>query len=88
MIGSAVSVLIAMTWGGIEFPWNSAHVLTPLVVGGIGMLSFFAYEKFFGGHTVGALWIRPFSSHVSAAGARPLLYESYDLCWVGYRSFR
>ena len=52
MIGSAVSVLIAMTWGGLQFPWDSAHVLTPLIIGGIGMLSFFAYERFCDGHTV------------------------------------
>nr|VWO94584.1 Beta-lactamase (EC [Ganoderma boninense] len=44
MAGSTVSILLAITWGGIQFPWSSAHVLVPLVVGAVGLLVFFAIE--------------------------------------------
>lgn len=36
MVGSTVSILLAITWRGIQFPWSSAHVLVPLIVGAVG----------------------------------------------------
>ncbi len=46
MSGSTVSILLAITWGGVQFPWSSAHVLVPLIVGAVGLLVFFAIEFF------------------------------------------
>ncbi|KAL7278356.1 hypothetical protein ACG7TL_008332 [Trametes sanguinea] len=46
MIGSTVSVLLAITWGGLQFPWSSVHVLVPLIIGGLGILIFFVLEMF------------------------------------------
>ena len=39
-----MSVLIAVTWGGLRFPWNSSHVLAPLIIGACGLVAFLAYE--------------------------------------------
>ena len=39
-----MSVLIAMTWGGVRFPWSSPHVLAPLIIGACGLVAFIAYE--------------------------------------------
>ena len=36
--------LIALTWGGIQNPWDSSHVLAPLVLGFILLAAFFVYE--------------------------------------------
>ena len=44
LVGSTVSFLLAMTWGGIRFPWSSSHVLAPLIIGAIGIIAFFAIE--------------------------------------------
>lgn len=34
----AISLLIiGLTWGGNEYPWASAHVLAPLIVGVVGV---------------------------------------------------
>ena len=44
IIAGTTLALIALTWGGIRFPWNSAHVLAPLIVGLVLILLFFAYE--------------------------------------------
>lgn len=52
IVGSTISLLIGMTWGGLRFRWDSAHVLVPLVIGGIGIVAFFVYEKVWSGHTV------------------------------------
>ncbi|KAI0706358.1 iron permease [Earliella scabrosa] len=46
MIGSTVSILLAITWGGLTFPWSSAHVLAPLTIGALGILIFFVLEMF------------------------------------------
>ncbi|KAI0654613.1 iron permease [Cubamyces menziesii] len=44
MIGSTISILLAITWGGLQFPWASGHVLAPLIIGAIGILTFFVLE--------------------------------------------
>ncbi|KAI0909569.1 major facilitator superfamily transporter [Ustulina deusta] len=53
--GSATSFLIAVSWGGSQFEWNSAHTLVPLIVGFVGLLTTVLYEK---------LWAKePFLRH-------------------------
>ncbi|KAI0788199.1 iron permease [Fomes fomentarius] len=46
MIGSTVSILLAITWGGLRFSWSSGHVLAPLIIGGLGITIFFILEMF------------------------------------------
>ena len=38
--------LTAVIWGGIQFPWNSAHVLSLLIIGFSLICLFFVYEFF------------------------------------------
>ncbi|KAI0759680.1 iron permease [Trametes elegans] len=42
--GSTVSILLAITWGGLRFPWSSPHVLAPLIIGALGIVAFFVVE--------------------------------------------
>ena len=44
---STTSCMIALTWGGIQFPWTSAHVLVPLILGLVGLALFLMYEALF-----------------------------------------
>ncbi|KAJ6511403.1 major facilitator superfamily domain-containing protein [Mycena vitilis] len=44
IIGSTAACSIALTWGGIEFSWNSANVLVPLILGVVGIGGFLLYE--------------------------------------------
>ncbi|KAI0833798.1 iron permease [Trametes gibbosa] len=44
IIAGTTLALVGLTWGGVHFPWSSAHVLVPLIIGGLFMLSFFVYE--------------------------------------------
>ncbi|KAI0763280.1 iron permease [Trametes elegans] len=46
IITGTTLALIALTWGGIQFPWDSAHVLAPLIIGGFAIAAFFLYETF------------------------------------------
>ncbi|PIL32228.1 MFS general substrate transporter [Ganoderma sinense ZZ0214-1] len=45
IISGTTLALLALTWGGIRFPWNSSHVLAPLILGIALMLGFFVFEK-------------------------------------------
>ncbi|KAI0750008.1 iron permease [Daedaleopsis nitida] len=49
LVGSTVAFLLAMTWGGVRFSWSSPHVLAPLIIGAVGIVSFFLLE---------ALWLK------------------------------
>ncbi|TFK84795.1 Mfs1.2 [Polyporus arcularius HHB13444] len=52
VISSTTAVVIALTWGGVQYPWKSAHVLIPLVAGLCGLAGFFAYEASYARHPI------------------------------------
>lgn len=37
-------MILALTWGGVQYPWASYQVLLPLILGLIGMALFVWYE--------------------------------------------
>ncbi|KAI0685396.1 Mfs1.2 [Cytidiella melzeri] len=51
-IGSSTSTAIALTWGGLTFPWDSPSTLVPLIVGLCGLAFFFVYEARFASHPI------------------------------------
>ncbi|KAI1656246.1 MFS general substrate transporter [Daldinia decipiens] len=44
LITSTVSILIALTWADVLYPWKSWHILVPLMVGVGGLVLFVAFE--------------------------------------------
>lgn len=44
LIASTVSILIALTWADVFYPWGSWHILVPLLVGAGGLVLFVGYE--------------------------------------------
>lgn len=44
LVASITSILIALTWGGDEFPWSSFRTLVPLILGLVGLPLFLLYE--------------------------------------------
>ncbi|KAI0776679.1 iron permease [Trametes elegans] len=46
IIVSTVLVFLGLTWGGLRFPWVSAQVLTPVIIGAIGIAMFLVLERF------------------------------------------
>ncbi|KAI1814155.1 major facilitator superfamily transporter [Poronia punctata] len=53
--GSATSFLIAVSWGGSEYEWDSFQTLVPLILGFTGLVATLLYEK---------LWAKdPFLRH-------------------------
>ncbi|KAN0077834.1 hypothetical protein V8E54_006138 [Elaphomyces granulatus] len=55
-------IILATAWGGSTYPWTSAHVLAPLIIGAVCFISFFVYEYFL---EPGRLFSRIFPSHVA-----------------------
>ncbi|KAJ6454539.1 major facilitator superfamily domain-containing protein [Mycena vitilis] len=44
---STTSMVIALTWGGVQFPWTSPKVLATLVLGALGLTGFLVWEALF-----------------------------------------
>ena len=44
-IAASTCFLVPLTWGGVQYPWNSWHTLIPLILGVAGMAFFCVYEK-------------------------------------------
>lgn len=44
IVSATASVILALTWGGVSYSWTSGRVISPLVVGLLGMVVFVAYE--------------------------------------------
>lgn len=45
LVASVTSVLLALTWGGVEFPWSSWRTLLPLLLGLAGLAVFAGLES-------------------------------------------
>ncbi|KAL6812047.1 major facilitator superfamily domain-containing protein [Trichoderma sp. SZMC 28015] len=43
---SVVSILIALTWGGTKYPWDSGRVLAPLIIGGFGLGFYLLHQQY------------------------------------------
>ncbi|OBZ72796.1 putative transporter C3H1.06c [Grifola frondosa] len=45
VIAGTTLAIIGLTWGGIHYPWDSVHVLAPLIIGLFLICIFFIYER-------------------------------------------
>ncbi|KDE03201.1 hypothetical protein MVLG_06292 [Microbotryum lychnidis-dioicae p1A1 Lamole] len=49
-IVSITLLIIGLVWGGAPYPWSSAHVLAPLIIGIVGLLVWGVYESRYATH--------------------------------------
>lgn len=40
LVASVVAILLALTWGGTQYPWNSWRTVLPLTIGLVGLVAF------------------------------------------------
>lgn len=45
-VASACSALIGVTWGGVQFPWDSWHTYIPIALGVAGLIGALIWEVF------------------------------------------
>ncbi|KAJ6470866.1 iron permease [Mycena sanguinolenta] len=50
LVGATTSIIVALTWGGIQYSWGDDRVLAPLISGTIGLAAFFIYETHYAKH--------------------------------------
>jgi hypothetical protein len=46
-LASTTGFLIPITWGGVQYPWDSWRTLVPLIVCGLGMVAFVIHQEYF-----------------------------------------
>jgi len=49
-LASTTGFLIPVTWGGVQYPWDSWRTLVPLIVCAAGMVAFVIHVEFFAAH--------------------------------------
>ncbi|KAL5115176.1 hypothetical protein ACEQ8H_006930 [Pleosporales sp. CAS-2024a] len=45
-VGAMTSFLMGLSWGGVQYAWDSATTLAPIIVGAVAMVVFFAWQCF------------------------------------------
>ncbi|PVI08234.1 MFS general substrate transporter [Periconia macrospinosa] len=45
-LASTTGFLIPITWGGVQYPWDSWRTLVPLIVCGVGMIAFVIHQEY------------------------------------------
>ncbi|KAG8629479.1 hypothetical protein KVT40_003344 [Elsinoe batatas] len=45
-IGGLILFMAGMQWGGYQYPWGSAHVLVPLILGAVMLVAFVVWQRF------------------------------------------
>ena len=83
LITSVVSVLLALTWGGVDSPWSSWRTILPLVLGLLGIIAFLAIES----TTLipePTMPMRIFSNRTSLGGFALTLIHAMLMYWVSY----
>jgi hypothetical protein len=45
-LASTTGFLIPITWGGVQYPWDSWRTLVPLIVSGAGIIAFVAHQEY------------------------------------------
>ncbi|KAH7329611.1 major facilitator superfamily domain-containing protein [Stachybotrys elegans] len=81
--GSTISVLLALTWAGVTYPWSDYHVLAPLLIGFAGMALFIWFESSSfvpGGEPV--MPVRIFANRTSATVYALTFLNSTTLYWI------
>jgi MFS family permease len=46
-LGSTTGFLIPITWGGVQYPWDSWRTLVPLIVSAAGLIAFVVHQEYF-----------------------------------------
>jgi len=82
VVASTTSVVIALTWAGIQFAWSSARVLVPLILGFLGLAGFLVYEACFPQYPLIPVTI--FNSHTVFSGYAQNFFNGVVLAALSY----
>ncbi|EIM89050.1 MFS general substrate transporter [Stereum hirsutum FP-91666 SS1] len=52
VIAATASIVVSLSWAGIQHPWSSTQVLVPLILGLLGLAGFLLYEAVVAKHSI------------------------------------
>ena len=79
LVTSITSILLALTWGGAQYPWSSWRTILPLVLGLVGLPLFLLYETRVPEPTTP---LRLFTNRTSLAGFWCAFLHNMLIFWV------
>ncbi|KAI3614790.1 mfs multidrug transporter [Moniliophthora roreri] len=82
VISSTTSAVLGLTWGGVVYPWSSARVLVPLILGLAGLLVFGAYEALYSANPI--LPVSILSNVSSVSGYVQNFLNSFGILCLSY----
>ncbi|KAJ5712381.1 hypothetical protein N7493_008849 [Penicillium malachiteum] len=82
LMGSVVAVLIALTWGGTTYTWNSWHVLVPLLIGAASLGGFFFHQKIYAPEPT--MPVRLYSNSTSLISYILTFLHGIEMTWLSY----
>ncbi|KAJ5718611.1 hypothetical protein N7488_004257 [Penicillium malachiteum] len=81
-MSSVVAVLIALTWGGTTYTWNSWHVLAPLLIGAASLVGFFFHQKIYAPEPT--MPVRIYSNSTSLTSCILTFLHGIEMTWLSY----
>ncbi|KAF8321090.1 MFS general substrate transporter [Clavulina sp. PMI_390] len=82
IIGSTASIILALTWGGVQYSWTAPHVIIPLILGGVGIAAFLVYEFTIAKHPI--VPMRLFGNRTSLSGYAIVFFHGVAMTLVVY----
>ncbi|KAI1419260.1 putative multidrug resistance protein fnx1 [Xylaria sp. FL1777] len=79
LVAAITSILLALTWGGGQYPWSSWHTIVPLVLGLVGLPLFLLFETIVPEPTTP---FRIFSNRTSLAGCLCAFTHNMLVFWI------
>lgn len=82
LMSAVVSILIALTWGGTLYAWDSYHVLAPLLIGATGLVLFYFHQKYLA--VEATMPIRVYSNSVSLLAYILTFLHGIEMSWLSF----
>jgi EmrB/QacA subfamily drug resistance transporter len=82
LMSAVVSVLIALTWGGTLYAWDSYHILVPLLIGVAGLGFFYIHQKYWA--LEATMPIRVYSNSVSLLAFILTFLHGIEMSWLSF----
>lgn len=82
-IGSATGFMMAISWGGVQYAWDSWHTLVPLLLGLLGFGVFYVYEEWYAANPIVPMIVFK-NRNASAAYISTVLHSLIVLSLVYY----
>lgn len=82
--GGLVLFLIGLNWGGSQYPWKSAHVITTTIVGFLSLVAFVVYDSYHRGDPLLPMHLfksRGFGPMIASASVGSCVYYSMVILW-------